>query len=213
MLRNKTPRTKRTRFLAACFFGIVAGLLVGWQVSWGLALLTTWDVTALIFTLSIWYDLHACDGDDTEKVARRDDMGRTGSDTIVTLAAVMSIVAVIVLITTKAGGATTPNMHIAFGLASVVISWATVHMLYALRYAYLFYEGHKGGVDFAGVTKPTFGDFMYLAFTIGMTYQVSDTTFTSSQFRNAALKHALLSFIFGTTIIATSINLVVNLTQ
>ena len=206
-------KSKRMRLMLAFAVGVISGLVVGWRTSWAFAPLMVWDITALVFTLTTWRDMHDCDGDQTEILAKRDDMGRSGSDTIVTLAAMMSIIAVFVLITTKTGSGVTPSLHVAFGLASVVISWATVHMLYALRYAYLYYEGHKGGVDFSGVTKPAFSDFMYLAFTIGMTYQVSDTTFTSTRFRHAALGHALLSFMFGTTIIATTINLIVNLTQ
>ena len=64
-----------------------------------------------------------------------------------------------------------------------------------------------------GTEKPNFWDFAYLAFTIGMTYQVSDTTFTTPEFRKAALGHALLSFVFGTAIIATTINFVASLSR
>lgn len=208
----ETIRGKKSRFLLALGAGVLLGLLVGWQISWLFVPLAIWDVTALIFSFSIWKDMHSCNGDQTETLAKREDMGKSVSDTIVTTAALMSIAAVVVLITTKSGD-TVPSLHIAFGLASVIISWATVHMLYAIRYACLYYEGHKGGVDFNVTTKPTFLDFLYLAYTIGMTYQVSDTTFTSSAFRQAALGHALISFIFGATIIATTINLIVNLTQ
>jgi uncharacterized membrane protein len=56
-------------------------------------------------------------------------------------------------------------------------------------------------------------DFAYVAFTIGMTYQVSDTAFTTTKFRKLAIKHALLSFLFGTAIIATTINFVASLSS
>ena len=82
-----------------------------------------------------------------------------------------------------------------------------------LRYAELYYRDVNGGVVFEGTEKPNFWDFAYLAFTIGMTYQVSDTTFTTPEFRKAALGHALLSFIFGTAIIATTINFVASLSR
>ena len=75
------------------------------------------------------------------------------------------------------------------------------------------YQGEYGLIDFGGDEQPRFTDFFYLAFTIGMTYQVSDTTFTSSRFRRVAIRHALLSFVFGTAIIATSINFLASLTS
>ena len=66
---------------------------------------------------------------------------------------------------------------------------------------------------FEGVKKPIIRDLQYLAFTIGMTYQISDITFTSSEFRKIALLQAWLSYMFGTAIIATTINFVASLSQ
>ena len=44
-----------------------------------------------------------------------------------------------------------------------------------------------------------------------MTYQVSDTNLQNSQIRRAALAHSLLSYLFGSVVLATTINLVVQL--
>jgi uncharacterized membrane protein len=46
-----------------------------------------------------------------------------------------------------------------------------------------------------------------------MTYQVSDTNLTTFRIRSLALRHALLSFLFGSIILATTINLIVGLTS
>ena len=78
-----------------------------------------------------------------------------------------------------------------------------------LRYAHEYcLEG--SGIDF-GPDPPTFSDFAYFAFTIGMTYQVSDTPIASSLIRRTATRQALLSFLFGTTILAVTINVVASL--
>ena len=103
--------------------------------------------------------------------------------------------------------------HIGFGLASIVISWATVHMLYALRYAAMYYSDPEGGVDFNSKHPPRFSDFVYLAYTVGMTYQIADTDIKTSAFRRVVLGHAALSFVFGTAIIATTINFLVSLSK
>jgi uncharacterized membrane protein len=86
-----------------------------------------------------------------------------------------------------------------------------VHSLFTLEYARLYYEEPVGGVDFNQQERPTYRDFAYLAFTLGMTYQVSDTSIGSSAVRAVALRHALLSSVFGAVIIAATINLVVGL--
>jgi uncharacterized membrane protein len=86
-----------------------------------------------------------------------------------------------------------------------------VHTVFTLRYAELYYADEPGGLDFHGDGEPTYHDFAYLAFTIGMTFQVSDTEVTAREFRKTILRHALLSFVFGATVIATTVNLVASL--
>jgi uncharacterized membrane protein len=44
-----------------------------------------------------------------------------------------------------------------------------------------------------------------------MTYQVSDTALQNHGIRAEALKHSLLSYLFGTVIVAATINLVIGL--
>jgi hypothetical protein len=81
-------------------------------------------------------------------------------------------------------------LRVGLVLASVVLSWAMVHTIYALRYAHLYYDGTDCGIDFNDSGRPTYADFAYLAFTIGMTFQVSDTVLTSQQIGRTALSRA-----------------------
>jgi uncharacterized membrane protein len=70
---------------------------------------------------------------------------------------------------------------------------------------------HRGGIEFGKESSPTYADFAYLAFTIGMTYQVSDTQLSTREMRKTALRHALLSFVFVTSVVAMTINIVAQL--
>ena len=100
-------------------------------------------------------------------------------------------------------------------VVSVALSWTLVQTLFTLRYAELYYgTGRKagskvGGIDFNQSRPPQYTDFAYLATSLGMTYQVSDTALQNHGIRAEALKHSLLSYLFGTIILATTINLVV----
>jgi uncharacterized membrane protein len=100
----------------------------------------------------------------------------------------------------------------AVAVLTVVLSWIVVHVVFMLRYADVFY-GQDGGIDFHedGSEGPDYRDFAYVAFTIGMTYQVSDTDLTTKDIRRVAIRHALLSFVFGTAVIAMTINIVASL--
>ena len=72
----------------------------------------------------------------------------------------------------------------ALAVVSTALSWGLVHTLFTLRYASLYYHGPDGGVNFNQAEPPNYGDFAYLAFTVGMTFQVSDTTLKQHAIRN-----------------------------
>ena len=127
------------------------------------------------------------------------------------VACVASLVGVgfILLKASRAEGAGAAGMT-GLGVLSVVLAWGVVHLVYALRYADLYYS-NGDGIDFNESGDPNYRDFAYLAFTIGMTYQVSDTNLKTKAIRHTALRHALLSYLFGTAIIAVMINVVAGL--
>jgi uncharacterized membrane protein len=75
----------------------------------------------------------------------------------------------------------------------------------------MYFTGHDGGIDFNQTTPPRYLDFAYLAFTIGMTFQVSDTDLKTPAIRATALRHALLSYLFGAVVLASTINLIAGL--
>ena len=91
-------------------------------------------------------------------------------------------------------------------LVSVLLAWAVVHTIFTLRYARLFYASPVGGLRFGEDDPPDYADFAYVAFTIGMTFQVSDTEISKRPIRRAAIHHALLSYVFGTMILGVVVN-------
>jgi uncharacterized membrane protein len=102
----------------------------------------------------------------------------------------------------------------AVGIGSVTAVWLVVHTVFTVRYARLYYLNGSSGIDFnQDDGQPTHGDFAYLAFIIGMPYQVSDTDLKTRTIRGTALRQALLSFVLGTVILATTINLVAGLSS
>jgi uncharacterized membrane protein len=96
-------------------------------------------------------------------------------------------------------------------VVSVVLSWTVVHTVFTVRYARLYYTGPDGGIDFNQEDPPRYSNFAYLAFTVGMTFQVSDTELQTPEIRSVALRQALLSYLLGAVILATAINLVAGL--
>jgi uncharacterized membrane protein len=210
--RRKGPSVG-VRIAVSLGAGVVSGLVVAIVGPWWLIPLSGWDVAALIFVSWMWRSLWSLDAADTAKQARRENPRRAAADALLLGASIASLVAV-GLVLVRAGHTTGLSKALLVGLsvASIVLAWSVVHTVYTLRYAKLYYESTPEGVDFNTEETPCYIDFAYLALTIGMTFQVSDTNLTSTNIRRTALRHALLSYAFGTLIIATTINLIAGLT-
>lgn len=204
--------TAQQRVSLSALVGLLAGGVTGVLGAWYLAPLVAWDIAALVYVSWIWSLHWPMNSHQTAQWAAREDPTRTSSEAVLLTASVVSLLAVgLVLVKADPKHGLTGIVQIALGVASVVLSWAVVHTLYALNYARLYYSHPVGGIDFQEENPPAYSDFAYLAFTIGMTFQVSDTELKTKEFRRIALHHALLSYMFGTVIVATTINLIAGL--
>ena len=209
-LKRRRGRTsiKMTTALAA---GLVVGVGVGLLNAWHYAIIAGWAGACLVYVTWVWSAVWRLDGESTRSHATLEDPGRRTADLILILAAAASVVAVVyILVDAKhlSGG---KQLGVALlAVVSVALSWTLVHTLYALRYARLFYHS-GGGIDFNQKELPRYSDFAYLSFTLGMTFQVSDTDISSSYIRRSILHHVLLSYLFGTVIVAATVNLVAGL--
>jgi uncharacterized membrane protein len=211
---GKKTMSATARLTFSALIGAVILIIVGVTSSWLLAPLMGWVAAALFFVISIWTTIWPMNGTLTAQFAVREDPSRGLSD-IVTLGASIASLVAVGLVLVSAGNSTGASrlIQVGLGIVSVVISWVVVHTLFTLRYAELYYLPVIGGVDFPETKTPQYSDFAYLAFTLGMTYQVSDTNLAAQKFRMVALRHALLSYLFGTVIVATTINLIAGLSK
>jgi uncharacterized membrane protein len=200
------------RVAVAAFVGIVAGGAVSAFTFWQMATLIGWDVGALLLAVWIWLAVSGLSPEETRARATREDTSLQVSELTI-LAAGVAVLAAVGLALIRAGQATggTKAYLITLGLVSVALSWALVHTVFTLRYARTFYSQPIGGIDFNEDDPPNYLDFAYLALTIGMTFQVSDTNLTTKAIRRVALSHALLSYLFGAVIVALVINVVSSL--
>ncbi|NVM95948.1 DUF1345 domain-containing protein [Arthrobacter sp. AETb3-4] len=182
--------------------------------AWVYAPAVGWTVAALIYNLWVWLTIAPMDNAHTAAHAQEEDPGRNTSDLLILLAAVGSLAAVVLVMVGGKDVAGGGKLLLALlAMTSTAMSWLLVHTLFTLRYAEIYYAGEPGGIGFNQDAPPQYTDIAYMAFSVGMTYQVSDTNITSRHMRSAVLRHSLLAFVFGTGILATTINLVVSLAQ
>lgn len=194
--------------LAAVAFSTFAG---GQLVQ---TLMLAWVVSAASFCLWTWAVVARFDEHETAEFAVQEDESIVVTDIALLVGTLASLVGVGFLLSAGATKDGKGVLEAALGASSVVASWFLVHVVFVLRYARTYYGDSPGarGIEFEG-GEPDYWDFAYVAFDLGMTYQISDTNLKNRLMRRLVLKHTLLSYLLGVGVIATTINLVTSLVQ
>ena len=210
---KKTRSTEsRARLLVMLAAGMAGAVAAGLTLGWVYAATVGWAISCIVYIAWVWGSVMTLDAPATKERAHREDPTSVISELLTLVASVASIGAVVTLIVAgkNAHGIAAVLVPV-LALFSLALSWFLIHTLFTLRYARLYFDDTPGGVDFNQSQTPRYLDFAYLAFTLGMTYQVSDTSLQTSQIRAVALRQALLSYLFGAVILAATINLVAGL--
>ncbi|MEU4084118.1 DUF1345 domain-containing protein [Streptomyces aureus] len=211
-MRTSLPRLPLDavpRLVCAVVLGAAAGVAVGVPNDGYLGLLAGIAATEGAFVLAGWAVLWPMTADATRANARREDF-RPVTDELVVVAVALCGLCAIVLMLLRGGKDADGDAAALTALCGVFLAWSALHLMYATRYAYVYYEAN-GGIDFNTDDPPAYRDFFYFSYNLGMTYQVSDTGVSSARIRAIVLRHCLLSYVFGTSILATAINVVVGL--
>ena len=217
-----SPRRATGRLALSTVLGIVAfAIATPGHLPWWIRAVVGWDVASLTLVTLAWTIILRADAKETRRHAGGDDPGRSTVFVIALLSSLFSLfAAATVLRQVKTFPVAEAATWTVLTLGAVALSWVVTHTAYTLRYAHLHYRRTRGGTEegaaahglqFPGTEEPSDIDFAYFAFTIGMCFQVSDVVVTSTTMRRAVLLHAVLSFVYNTTILALSLNLVTTL--
>ena len=208
---GQRPTILSWRRLLICIGGgvLAAGLTTVAGVP-EIAVLAGWAVTAGGLLLWVWRISWPRDSEGTKRLAEEEGRTRV-TDTVVLCAAVASLAAVVEALVRSGTRDVVGVLTVVLGVAVVILSWAVVNTVFALKYARLYYSGGDGGIEFGQERPPAYSDFAYVAFTVGMSFAVPETPLVDTQIRKIGLGHALLSYLFGTVVIAVAVNLVPNL--
>ena len=211
-MQHSRPGRSRLRVVAMAVVGILVTVGVCVAGFWPYAATIGWAAACVVYISWVWTVIGKMDARATATHATREDPARATSEVLIVLAGTASLVAVaFVLVQAKGSHGSTKDVLASIAVLSVALSWFLVHTLFTLRYARLYYTGVDGGIDFNQKEPPSYLEFAYLSFTIGMTFQVSDTNLEAPDIRATALRHGLLSFVFGSVVLATTINLIASL--
>jgi len=200
------------RAITVLLIGLIVAVVLLPFTTWRLAVAGGWDATALAFLLSTWLIIIRADSSRAPQFAARDDQTEGSARVLLVAASVASLLGAGYALH-LAGQQSGPPRVLLIGAAvlTVVLSWAVINTVYTLRYADQHFRSTPGGIAFGtedAQQHPGYRDFAYVAFTIGMTYQVSDTTLRDPRIRRTVLTHAILSYVFGVVIVGGSVNLI-----
>lgn len=202
------------RAVSVLVVGLAAAIAVLACAPWELAMVAGWDAAAAAFLGSVWHLIVRSDGPDTGRLAAREDDTHASATLLLVAVCMVSLLGVgfVLGLAGDRTGALRATL-ITMAAATVALSWSVINTIYTLHYAHLYYGGPAGGIQFnmGDARQPSYRDFAYLAFTVGMTYQVSDTALSNTQIRRTVLCHAILAYLFGVVIVAGAINLMAGL--
>ncbi len=198
----------RPRLFLAALFGLVVGVLLPGEWRIVTRVLIAWDAGVVVY-IALAFATFA--NPDVARIRRRAallDEDRTAFLALTTGAAAASLGAIVAELVVK--DPVNPQAHLALAVATIVLSWAFMHTMFALHYAHEFYfqpRGGHSGLAFPGNEDPDYWDFLYFSLVIGMTSQVSDVAVTGRPIRRTVTAHGVLSFFFNATLLALMVNI------
>ncbi len=168
------------------------------------AFVLAFDVAAALFLLLILPLLKSGAPHDLRSHAADNDANRGTMLVITSLVMLAILIALVALL---------PNAqtlwHKWLIIGTLALAWLFSNSIFALHYAHLYYREDgfgEGGLGFPGNSAPDYGDFVYFAFTLGMTFQTSDISIETSALRRIVVVHSLAAFVFNLGVLAFTIN-------
>jgi uncharacterized membrane protein len=198
----------RWRIFLATIVGLFVFLLLPSEWKPINRMLIGWDVGVLVYLVLALQLAMSTDTNHIRSRCHLYDEGRVAIPVLTVIAALASIGTIFLQLSSAPVHHRFLNLEFAMG--TILLSWSFIQVMFAFHYAHEFYVEHReaaGGLGFPGKESPDYWDFLYFAFVIGMTFQVSDVTVRSKLMRRTVMAHGLLSFIFNVTLLALAINL------
>lgn len=194
------------RFLAF-LFAMVVGVPIGARVfdRWALGAMAGFDAAALLFLLLCIPLLGTREAAEIRNHASRNDANR---GFLLGLTGIVMAVLLIAIAAETVGHNPQPFTKTLI-ILTLVLAWLFSNTIYALHYAHLVYSHSEAGcmgLEFPDTPLPVYWDFVYFAFTLGMTFQTSDVTVSGAKIRRVVTIHSLAAFAFNIGVLAFTIN-------
>jgi len=203
-------------------YGALVGGLIGLlplPIAWQSRALLGWSCGAATYLVLAWWLALNFDAAQTRERTQMQDQPSITLFMLLFLSVFASSAAIAVMLQHLRDLSSAQRMgHLALSMLSLGASWLLMQTIFAFRYAHIFYQHellakHSGGLQFPGKLQPDYFDFLYYAYVVGMTSQVSDVMVTSRPMRHLTLLHSVSAFAFNMLVLALSINVMAGAIQ
>lgn len=208
-LGNRIAPTRFVVFVLLLPLAFLAHRSLADSASWKEGAAMAFDFASACFLVSLYPLLHDSDADRIRLHAEENDANRLMVLIVTSLLTFVALVAISGELPLVRQGGLLPAFKL---VATLLLIWIFAGSVYALHYAHAFYlrdpgtGDDRGGLDFPGTKMPSYWDFCYFSFTLGMTFQTSDVAITAPAIRQVAILHSFAAFVFNIGVIAFTIN-------
>lgn len=177
--------------------------------------LSGWDTAAVVYIVLLWALFLTAQEDDIRARAADEDEKPTVIIAIVIAALGASLAAVTLALMEGKGSPQLRTATVLGAAATLAVGWALLQSLFTPHYAHRHFQAEARqpgrGFGFPGDPPASYLDFAYLSFSVGATYQVSDTDVGSTPLRNLVTAHAAAAFLYNTALLALGISILAGL--
>ena len=205
-----TSVRRHSRLLIACLAGAAVAATLPASISWPLRLTTAWNVGVYLFIVQVFALFAGASASDLRKRYEEEDAAAPIILTLVTTAALVSLLAIVQLLATvKHADPSTRDFHLVLAVLTVFGSWIVVPTMFALHYIDMYYSSEPAHAPLGfpeGKTEPVFWDFVYFSFTIAAASQTADVVTRSVSMRRIVVSQSVLAFVFNAAVFGLAVN-------
>jgi len=172
-----------------------------------------WNAGVLLYLAMVWRLFLTSGEKDIRARAGRQDERRWVILAIILTAIAASVGAIVAALLAVKKTPAQGSSVAALAALTLATTWVLLQSVFTLHYAHEHFRleretaDRQGGFKFPGEPARGYLDFVYLAFCVGATCQVSDPEVTHVRLRNLVTVHGATAFFYNTTVLALGINI------
>ncbi len=204
------------RLLLIIVVGIASFFMLSSIPSIMVRIAISWIIASSLYVLSTFLMMHFSSQENIAHLSEKEDDGAIFILLITLLGSVTSLVVIVMIMTDiKSLMISDTAKEIGLVLLTYISSWFLIHTAFTLHYAHVYYQDYEKTKEppliFPSTLKPNYIDFFYFSMVLGMTCQTADVNIASTRMRYLAMIQGLTAFVFNTTLLVLTINLIYDL--